>query len=187
VFLLDKSGCRHHIGLYAGDGAVIEAKGTAYGVVTSKLSHWDEWGELKAVEYGEASEGEGKTMRTIKRGNTGADVETLQTALVAAGQIVTVDGKFGAQTRNAVLAVQQKNGLTPDGIVGPLTWAALGVTEKTESAEKDETGQTAEAAGDKKDALTILKGLQPLAGNLQEGIRQALSLMEGTKNGTDNA
>lgn len=42
---------RHHIGLYIGNGEVIEAKGTAYGVVKSGIDHWDEWGELKNVDY----------------------------------------------------------------------------------------------------------------------------------------
>lgn len=53
VFLTDDKQSRHHIGLYVGSDTVIEAKGTQYGVVTSKLSHWDEWGELKGVQYEE--------------------------------------------------------------------------------------------------------------------------------------
>ena len=64
-------------------------------------------------------------MRTLRRGATGADVTTLQNALVSSGQIVAVDGKFGVQTQKAVKAFQQDNGLNPDGIVGTATWAAL--------------------------------------------------------------
>ena len=41
----------HHIGLYVGAGRVIEAKGTQWGVVESRLSDWDTWGELKKVKY----------------------------------------------------------------------------------------------------------------------------------------
>lgn len=42
---------RTHVGLYVGNGEVIEAKGTAYGVVKSKVKGWDEWSELKGVNY----------------------------------------------------------------------------------------------------------------------------------------
>ncbi len=41
----------HHTGVYIGDDTVIEAKGTRSGVVTSKLSHWEYWGELKVIDY----------------------------------------------------------------------------------------------------------------------------------------
>jgi peptidoglycan hydrolase-like protein with peptidoglycan-binding domain len=36
-----------------------------------------------------------------------------------------VDGIFGSQTYHGVIAFQKVNNLTRDGIVGPLTWAAL--------------------------------------------------------------
>ena len=42
---------RYHIGLYVGGDTVIEARGTQTGVVTSSVSTWHEWGELKGVEY----------------------------------------------------------------------------------------------------------------------------------------
>lgn len=38
---------------------------------------------------------------------------------------VTADGKFGNDTRNAVIAYQKKNGLTPDGCVGLNTWKKI--------------------------------------------------------------
>lgn len=48
-----KTGKRGHVGLYIGDGWVIEAQGTQAGVVKSKasLDKWVEWGELKGVTY----------------------------------------------------------------------------------------------------------------------------------------
>lgn len=38
----------------------------------------------------------------------------------------TVDGYFGANTKNAVIDYQEDNGLTSDGIVGRNTWTKLG-------------------------------------------------------------
>lgn len=45
---------RGHIGLYIGNGKVIEAQGTQAGVVISEvtLAKWTWWGELKDVSYG---------------------------------------------------------------------------------------------------------------------------------------
>ncbi|UJB73015.1 N-acetylmuramoyl-L-alanine amidase (plasmid) [Acaryochloris sp. 'Moss Beach'] len=57
---------------------------------------------------------------TLRRGSRGAAVQTLQDKLG-----ITADGMFGPQTEAAVIAFQQKSGLTADGIVGPQTWAAL--------------------------------------------------------------
>lgn len=42
------------------------------------------------------------------------------------GQLgITADGKFGANTRNAVFAYQKKNKLTADGVVGLNTWKKI--------------------------------------------------------------
>ena len=42
-----------HVGLYAGDGTVIEAMGTVSGVTTTKVTDgkWTHWGELAGVDY----------------------------------------------------------------------------------------------------------------------------------------
>jgi len=113
VFLLE-GGNRHHIGLYIGNGLCIEARGTYYGVVTSSITHWDEWGELKDIDYSDYSD--------TKDNNYGYGLD--------------VDGKFGTKTENAVKAFQQSHWLTADGIVGEKTWVALkadsGVSEPSE-------------------------------------------------------
>lgn len=55
----------------------------------------------------------------------GSDVLRLQEALKAAGYAVDVDGYFGSQTAEIVKEYQKAQGLTVDGIVGPLTLAKL--------------------------------------------------------------
>ena len=54
VFVLKSNGNRSHVGLYVGDGKVIEASGTQKGVIITPITDkkWAEWGELKGVDYG---------------------------------------------------------------------------------------------------------------------------------------
>lgn len=64
----------------------------------------------------------------IQEGNTGIAVEQAQCELNANWQgpaDIPVDGIFGPQTRDRTIAFQNCTGLTPDGIIGPLTWATL--------------------------------------------------------------
>ena len=63
---------------------------------------------------------------TLHAGSSGPDVEALQQQLAAAGHPCDVDGKFGPRTRAAVVAFQRERGLSADGVVGPMTWGALG-------------------------------------------------------------
>jgi hypothetical protein len=63
--------------------------------------------------------------RPLQIGMHGTDVRTVQHRLLVRSKNITVDGIFGPETRQVVMAFQQQNGLTPDGIVGPLTYAAL--------------------------------------------------------------
>lgn len=60
------------------------------------------------------------TPPTIRKGSTGDAVKRLQTILT-----ISADGIFGSQTERAVKFYQVVHGLTPDGVVGPLTWAKL--------------------------------------------------------------
>ena len=58
VFVLKGTSDRSHVGLYIGNGEVIEASSTQTGVIKSKItnSKWAEWGELKGVDYSSATE-----------------------------------------------------------------------------------------------------------------------------------
>ncbi len=49
----------------------------------------------------------------------------VQNLLDCLGHPLTADADFGPLTESAVIAFQEENGLTPDGIVGPGTWGAL--------------------------------------------------------------
>ncbi len=63
---------------------------------------------------------------TLRRGDSGEWVTYLQQVLEYAGNSPgAADGDFGPRTDQAVRAFQQAHDLTVDGVVGPLTWAAL--------------------------------------------------------------
>lgn len=70
----------------------------------------------------------GVNMPTIRNGAQGVAVKVLQRLLLANGAKLSAhgaDGKFGSETAAAVKAYQIAHNLSPDGICGPLTWAAL--------------------------------------------------------------
>ena len=63
-------------------------------------------------------------------GSSGPDVYNVQTRLKALGYSVgALDGKFGKQTRAAVVAFQQLNGLAADGKVGAKTLTKLNAAD----------------------------------------------------------
>lgn len=66
--------------------------------------------------------------RTLRGGSTGDDVRALQQLLTDYGYFpasVSPTGNFGSITEAAVKAFQKDKGITPLGIVGPITRAAL--------------------------------------------------------------
>lgn len=141
VFTGDTESNHPHVGLYVGNGKVIEAMGVDAGVCTSNLSasKWKWYGELKALSYASQDAPEQPSdpmdedipttsLPTLKRGSKGEYVSLLQAKLVNKGYDIGrygVDGDFGSATLAAVKAFQRDNGLTVDGIVGKNTWAKL--------------------------------------------------------------
>lgn len=67
-------------------------------------------------------------------GSRGSEVRQIQTKLKQWGYFDgAVDGIFGAQTEKAVRYFQRKNGLTADGIAGPQTLKAMGISSGSSS------------------------------------------------------
>lgn len=125
-----------HIGVYIGDGYTIEMRGFAYDCVKRKVSAgpWTKWGKLPAsmLEYSDMDKPTDDYIalgdRLLRNGSEGDDVRELQRALIELGYSCGswgVDGDFGDATELAVKAFQARHGLEEDGIVGPLTVAAL--------------------------------------------------------------
>ena len=66
------------------------------------------------------------TYDTIRTGNKGDRVKTLQQSLITLGYLSgKADGVFGSQTKNAVKAFQRNNRLTADGVAGKKTLTAI--------------------------------------------------------------
>ena len=129
-----------HVGVYIGNGEVIEARGHKYGVVKTKLSQrsWKWWGLHPLIEYNEAKE-EPEKMKTVaiempvlRKGMKNIEaIKTLQRLLIAYGykgkngKYLEVDGSFGGNTDFAVREYQEAEKLEVDGVVGRGTWTAL--------------------------------------------------------------
>lgn len=117
-----------HVGVYIGDGYVVESKGRDDGVVKRKVSEggWVVGGRL---DWFEDSPIPPLTRNLYYReGNLmkGDDVTMCQERLALDGYTCgTIDGIFGKKTKVAVQAFQLDNDLTADGIVGQKTWAKL--------------------------------------------------------------
>lgn len=75
---------------------------------------------------------------TYRQGATGEQVRVIQTKLKNWGYYDgAVDGVFGSRTAEAVRYFQRKNGLTADGIVGPATLKALGMSAGSGSSGQE--------------------------------------------------
>ena len=135
-----------HVGLFVGDGTVIEAMGTINGVTTTRVTagKWTHWGELVGIDYvntgKEASSNVISTgaaggvekspsgQPTLRRGSKGDAIRELQTILDKLGYDLGpcgIDGDFGKATEAAVRSFQSDHRLTVDGIAGPATYGEL--------------------------------------------------------------
>jgi peptidoglycan hydrolase-like protein with peptidoglycan-binding domain len=70
----------------------------------------------------------GINLPVLKLNDSGDAVRFLQQVLIRLGYLSSsnFNANFGTSTRAAVITFQSDNSLTADGIVGRLTWRALG-------------------------------------------------------------
>lgn len=125
----------NHVGVYIGNGEVVEARGRRYGVVKTKLADrpWKNWGYCPYITYEEPEQTE--TVKTIsvdlpvlKKGAKGESVRAMQMLLIGYGYDMEgygADASFGGATERALKAFQAANGLEADGSCGRKTWGKL--------------------------------------------------------------
>lgn len=98
--------------------------------------------------------------RTLRSGDTGADVSAVQLRLKELGYYTgTVDGSYGSGTISAVTAFQMANGLNADGVAGSKTYAALFSPNAVPAGSTGTTTKpyTTLRKGDTGDAVTQLQ------------------------------
>ncbi len=79
----------------------------------------------------------------LRQGATGGEVKEVQRRLKQWGYYSgAVDGVYGPATVEAVKKFQRKNGLTPDGIAGKATYAALGMNDSVKVLDGNKTGNS---------------------------------------------
>lgn len=134
-----------HVGVYIGDGYVIEASGHAMGVVQTEFEGrgWGLWGTPRWISYEAAATPAQPAQTTtqatasaltvsglplLRFGDKGECVRSAQLLLIGRGYSCGrcgADGEIGQDTYNAVIAYQRACGLQQDGIIGAQTWARL--------------------------------------------------------------
>jgi len=126
-----------HVGVYIGDGKVVEWRGFSYGSRITKLSgrKWLHWYKLPFINYdaaantepGEVTLGE-RTLKLTDPLMKGGDVKMLQELLMKIGYELPkygADGEYGGETAAAVVRFQAAQKLDADSEYGPDTHRAL--------------------------------------------------------------
>lgn len=126
-----------HVGYVAADGQIIEAKGSAYGVVKRPLAkgNWNRYGRPPFWK----NESEDTDM--LKQGDKNDLVKAWQNNLLIAGNDLKqygADGSFGPVTVAATNAFKASVGLPANGIVDGETWSRMAdVRAEIESQKHD--------------------------------------------------
>jgi hypothetical protein len=96
------------------------------------VSWWD-WQEAGAAMWTAVSRPAGpmpgyvpyETLADVNPSQSGDLVVWVQEHLISAGYPIEVSGDYGYHTLLDIQAFQTAHGLSPDGVIGPATWAAL--------------------------------------------------------------
>jgi peptidoglycan hydrolase-like protein with peptidoglycan-binding domain len=111
--------------------------------------------------------------RTLRKGSTGADVNTLQNWLAEVGYPVSIDGDFGPLTAAAVKQFQLSHSLSPaTGVVGRRTAAALlaAVKSAAKNGVAKSTGTGTSTSGLVFPMKPLSRVLPPGSWSLDQGI-----------------
>ena len=128
-----------HVGVYIGNGKVIEARGHKFGVVSTMLQErfWYFWGKPKWIEYRNKTFEEPyyklstedkkyiDKLGQLEIGMNGVKVKLLQILLRNACIDTPVDGIFNNDLRIHLIEYQTETKLEIDGICGKNTWTSL--------------------------------------------------------------
>ncbi len=118
--------------------------------------------------------GSSSTDATLRQGMTSADVKSLQEKLIELGYLKTsATGYFGSATLTAVRKFQEANGLTADGVAGPVTMnklygnpvSASGTTDTQSGTSAYTTLKRGQTSEDIKKMQQMLKQLGYLSAN----------------------
>ena len=130
--------------------------------------------------------GETALVNTLRYGSEGTEVTTLQNRLIALGYLAgSADGKFGRDTKSAVIAFQKANGLSADGVVGADTSAKLYasnvVSNTVSSTQTLRVGAVSDAVRDMQNRLITLGYLENGEADGKFGVKTSLALIEFQK------
>lgn len=126
-----------HVGVYLGNGKVAEAKGIDYGVVITDITKgkWTHGLTFSWIDYSytekvteityKPANPYAEPTRLLVKGCKGNDVKWLQFELIEAGYNIALDGDFGKNTYNALVAFQKSAKIGVDGKCGQETRGAL--------------------------------------------------------------
>ena len=119
---------------------------------------------------------------TLRYGSEGAEVTTLQNRLIALGYLAgSADGKFGRDTKAAVIAFQKANQLDADGVVGADTSARLYasnvVSNTVSTTETLRVGAVSDAVRDMQNRLITLGYLENGQADGKFGVKTSLALI----------
>ena len=129
--------------LYGGNAKAAKVKATATPTATPKAT-----ATPKPTATPASSNNKVAVSGTLREGDSGSDVKTLQQKLIQMGYLKdSADGIFGKKTAAAVTAFQKANNLKADGIVGSQTQAKLNSSSTSSTSTTQKSNPTGTVAG----------------------------------------